>query len=77
MTAMAAPATTLAAEGRVTAALVRELAPRFTGKFSSDEVSGYIGRAITDLRGSVSAEALPEMAARLAYHRLTIAARLR
>jgi len=77
VTAVTAPATALATERRVTAALVGELAPRFTGEFTSDEVSGCIGRAITDLRGSVSAEALPEMAARLAYHRLTIAARLR
>jgi hypothetical protein len=40
-------------------------------------VSGYIGQAVTDLRGSVGVEALPEMAARLAHHRLTIASRLR
>jgi len=77
VTAVTAPATALATERRVTAALVGELAPRFTGEFTSDEVSWYIGKAVTDLRGSVSAEALPEMAARLAHHRLTIASRLR
>jgi hypothetical protein len=52
-------------------ALQRELAAQFDGTLSDARIRGYVHDAINDLRGSVSAEALPEMAARLAHHRLS------
>ena len=73
MTAVTAPVGAVAEERRVAAALVGELAPRFAGRVSCDEVAVCVDQAVTDLRGSVCAEALPEMAARLAHHRLTVA----
>jgi len=57
--------------------LVCELDEIFGGETSRAMVSGYVYAAISDLRGSVSAEALPEMAARLARHRLLDATEVR
>jgi hypothetical protein len=51
--------------------LQREFAVQFDGTFSDAQIRDYVHDAINDLRGSVSAEALPEMAARLADHRLS------
>jgi hypothetical protein len=50
--------------------LDRDLIPLFGGH-CPDTIRAHIRRAISDLRGSVSVEALPEMAARLAMHRLS------
>ena len=71
MTAALTAATTVAdTQRRVTAALIRELEPHFAGALSLDQVCSCVRDAVADLRGSVSVEALPEMAARLAHHRL-------
>lgn len=50
--------------------LVRELATQFGRVCPEAIIATYVRRAIDDLRGSVSLESLPEMAARLARHRL-------
>ena len=42
------------------------------GHLGMRRVTREIEDALADLHGSVSAEALPEMAARLAIHRLTL-----
>jgi hypothetical protein len=55
--------------------LLHELAARFAGTFSDGQILTYVQNAINDLRGSVRAEALPEMAARLAHHRLSVGMR--
>lgn len=51
--------------------LVRELAPSFAAVYSESLITSYVRRAVNDLRGSVTAESLPEMAMRLAHHRLS------
>jgi hypothetical protein len=48
----------------------RELDRQFAGLLSATVISGCVAGAIRDLRGSISGEALPEMAARLAGVRL-------
>jgi hypothetical protein len=53
-------------------ALLHELAAQFVGTFSDEQIAMYVRNAISDLQGSVSAEALPEMAARLAHYRLCL-----
>ncbi|HZC69810.1 MAG TPA: hypothetical protein VE442_03860 [Jatrophihabitans sp.] len=58
------------AEARVARELVRDLDNQFAGAYPQEEISMHVRRAIHDLRGSVSAEALPELAVRLARHRL-------
>jgi len=70
MTAAGTAATVLDTERRVSAALIRELEARFAGALTGDQVCSCVQQAVADLRGSVCAEALPEMAARLAHHRL-------
>jgi hypothetical protein len=70
MTAMVASANAIEAERRVNLALIRELEPHFADTLSRDTVSSCVLPAVTDLRGSVCTDALPEMAARLARHRL-------
>jgi hypothetical protein len=57
-------------ERSATRAIVRELAPRYERDLGTAVLWGSVRAAVRDLRGSVSPEALPEMAARLAYHRL-------
>jgi hypothetical protein len=51
--------------------IVDELARHFTPTLKPKDITACASRAINDLRRSVSAEALPEMAARLAQERLT------
>jgi len=70
MTADGTAATAGDSQRRVTIALVRELEPHFAGALSLDQVSACVQQSVADLRGSVCVEALPEMAARLARHRL-------
>ena len=48
----------------------RELDRQFAGLLSTTVITGCVRAAIRDLRGSISGEALPEMAARLARVRL-------
>lgn len=62
-----------AARTQLSRDLLAEFAPRFAGQFAEVMIAAYIREAISDLQGSVSAEALPEMAARLAHHRLCAA----
>ncbi len=69
---MTATATT--AEGLVTE-ISRELAQQFAGVLSASVIAGGVAAAIRDLRGSISGEALPEMASRLARVRLAEIAR--
>lgn len=52
--------------------LVRELTPTFAAAFSESLIATYVRKAVSDLRGSVTADSLPEMAARLAHHRLSV-----
>ncbi len=53
----------------------RELAQQFAGLLSASVIAGGVAAAIRDLRGSISGEALPEMASRLARVRLAEIAR--
>jgi hypothetical protein len=53
-----------------TRVLIGEFVPRLGGILGPTMVAAFVRRAVSDLRGSVSVEALPEMAARLAQHRL-------
>lgn len=53
-----------------TAMLVKELCERFGDSVDVRTVEIGVRRAVRDLKGSVSAESLPEMAARLAAERL-------
>jgi hypothetical protein len=55
----------------ITKDVVRELGPVFSPQFGEVFVVGQVRKAINELRGSVCAESLPEMVARLACHRLT------
>ena len=57
----------------ISAALHRE----FHGLLPDELIRGYVREAMTDLRGSINREALPEMAARLARARLAALARSR
>ena len=50
--------------------LVSELAARFAGTYAYTVLWTHVRKAIGDLHGSVTADALPEMAARLTSHRL-------
>jgi hypothetical protein len=47
-----------------------ELYGEFGGRISGDVIRGCVRAAMTDLHGSISREALPEMAVRLARVRL-------
>ena len=70
MTADDTAATAGDSQRRVTIALIRELEPHFAGALTLDQVCSCVQQAVADLDGSVCVEALPEMAARLARHRL-------
>ena len=70
MSAARTAATVVDTHRRVTAALIRELEPHFAGALTLDQVSACVQQVVADLHGSVCVEALPEMAARLARHRL-------
>jgi hypothetical protein len=54
-----------------------ELYGEFHGLLSDDAIRGCVREAVTDLRGSISPETLPEMAVRLARVRLTALAHSR
>lgn len=51
-------------------AITEELLPHFDGVLPERLVHGYVTQAVSDLAGSISIEALPEMAIRLASVRL-------
>ncbi len=55
---------------RLVSDISRELAQQFAGILSATVIAGCVAAAIRDLRGSISGEALPEMASRLARVRL-------
>ena len=55
---------------RAASAITRELLPYFDGLLPARLVQDYVSQAVTDLTGSISVEALPEMAIRLAGFRL-------
>lgn len=55
---------------RVSHDLTRELAAHYAGVLTEQTISRYVRSAVDDLRGSANAEALPELASRLAHHRL-------
>ena len=59
------------AAARVARAVARDLDDQFAGAYPLAAILACVRAAIADLRGSVSVEALPEMAARLAHHRLS------
>ena len=61
------------AEQQITQSLVGELSARCGAEYSNITVRVCVRQAVRDLRGSVSLGALPEMAARLAYQRLSVA----
>jgi uncharacterized protein (DUF779 family) len=64
-------ATTIENVRAVTALLLhRELAAPLVEVYTDAQIGRYVQDAINDLRGSVSSDALPEVAARLACHRL-------
>ena len=54
-----------------------ELYAEFRGLLSDEAIRGYVREAMTDLRGSINREALPEMAVRLARVRLAAQAQSR
>ena len=58
-------------QARVSHDLTRELTAQYAGVFTEQTISTYVRSAVDDLRGSANAEALPELASRLAHHRLT------
>ena len=49
----------------VTSGILHELAPRFGRLLPEHVVADHVHRAVSDLLGSINAEALPEMASRL------------
>ncbi len=60
---------------RLVSDIANELAHQFAGVLSATVIAGGVAAAIRDLRGSISGEALPEMASRLARVRLAEVAR--
>ncbi len=62
---------TVARSDQVGYEISTELYDEFRGLLSDDTIRGCVREAMTDLRGSISREALPEMAVRLARVRLT------
>ena len=54
----------------VTSGILHELAPRFGRLLPEHVVADHVHRAVSDLLGSINAEALPEMASRLVTVRL-------
>jgi hypothetical protein len=61
---------------RLVSNIAGELAQQFAGILSATVIAGGVAAAIRDLRGSISGEALPEMASRLARVRLAEVARM-
>jgi hypothetical protein len=68
---------TVAAGHQVGYEIYGELYGEFRGVLSDDTIRGCVREAMTDLRGSISREALPEMAVRLARVRLAALAESR
>ncbi len=66
----ARPVRTMILSHRVVTEVSRELDRQFAGLLSATVITSCVASAIRDLRGSISGEALPEMAARLAGVRL-------
>ena len=58
-------------EAGVAGKLAKELARELAGIASLDDVQRALHEAIRELNGSISLEALPEMAARLVQYRLS------
>jgi hypothetical protein len=54
-----------------------ELYAEFRGLLSDEAIRGSVREAMTDLRGSINREALPQMAVRLARARLAALAQSR
>jgi hypothetical protein len=61
---------TVARSHQVGLEIPAELYGEFRGLLSDEAIRGCVRDAMTDLRGSISREALPEMAVRLARVRL-------
>jgi len=70
-------AVTLARSRQVRSEISAELYGEFRGLLSDEAIRGCVREAMTDLRGSISCEALPEMAVRLARVRLAALAESR
>ena len=68
---------TVASSHQVGYEISAELYGEFRGLLSDDTIRGCVREAMTDLRGSISPEALPEMAVRLARVRLAALAQSR
>ena len=68
---------TLARSRQVRSEISAELCGEFRGLLSDEAIRGCVREAMTDLRGSISREALPEMAVRLARVRLAALAESR
>ncbi len=68
---------TLARSRQVRLEISAELYGEFRGLLSDEAIRGCVREAMTDLRGSISREALPEMAVRLARVRLAALAESR
>ena len=54
----------------VISTIVAELQTEYAGVISQQAIARCVRRSVHDLRGSISLEALPEMASRLAHVRL-------
>jgi hypothetical protein len=54
----------------ITTLVVKELNGKYSGSLPAETIKACVTAAICDLRGSISPEALPEMAVRLAQVRL-------
>lgn len=52
------------------ARIIDGLANRYRGRFSPDTIRDYVVTAEAELRGSIAAEAFPEMVVRLVSYRL-------
>src|SRR6266704_1068212 len=70
-------AVTVAQSRQVDFEISAELYGEFRGLLSDEAIRGCVREAMTDLRGSINREALPEMAARLARVRLAALAESR
>ena len=68
---------TVAQERQVDFEISAEQYGEFRGVLSDEAIRSFVREAMTDLRGSINREALPEMAVRLARARLTALAQSR
>ncbi len=68
---------TVAQSRQVDFEISAELYGEFRGLLSDEAIRGRVREAMTDLRGSINREALPEMAVRLARARLAALAQSR